>query len=193
MYMSFKLFFEARNTEYPFGKIWARDAKFNKRVKKSRAPKEVIDDMINITNMWKANKRHPNPLLFNKLETFAAVGRNDYVKSKLKNEWRGIGVRAGRFLIWLWIGSHEDYNKVWKDIVIRGGGDIDVKKFLQKIIDKMKKDGKIIDMKTMLNEEKEVLNEEGIKLLDQLEEEFADASWDDMLTVDTGLDETLFG
>jgi len=56
--------------------------------------------------LWMDNPNHPglNFKLIDKKENLYSV--------RVDKGWRALGIKEGNSIIWIWIGSHEDYNKL---------------------------------------------------------------------------------
>jgi len=57
--------------------------------------------------LWKADRHHPS-LDFKKLKS----GHGNRFSIRVGDHHRAIGHLAGDVIEWVWIGSHEDYNKL---------------------------------------------------------------------------------
>ena len=56
--------------------------------------------------LWKSDHTHPSL-------NFKRVGlRIDAYSVRVGHSWRAIGLKADDTLIWFWIGSHADYDRV---------------------------------------------------------------------------------
>ncbi len=57
--------------------------------------------------LWSANPRHPS------LHFKPIPSAGDDVRSvRIGIHWRALGVREGEEMIWFWIGSHADYDRL---------------------------------------------------------------------------------
>lgn len=56
--------------------------------------------------LWKQNPRHPSL-------KFKLIHRSQPIYSvRIGLSWRAVAVKQGETMIWFWIGSHADYNKL---------------------------------------------------------------------------------
>jgi len=56
-------------------------------------------------HLWLNDPRHPSV-------NFKNVGR--YWSARVTNDYRAIGVLKGDTVIWFWIGSHDEYDRLLK-------------------------------------------------------------------------------
>jgi hypothetical protein len=56
--------------------------------------------------LWRRNPRHPS------LEFKELRGGKDRFSIRVGEHFRALGQRTGDGIEWVWIGSHEDYNKL---------------------------------------------------------------------------------
>lgn len=56
--------------------------------------------------LWKTNPRHPG-LEFKKIHI-----RKPIYSVRIAIGWRALGIISGDAIIWFWIGSHADYDKL---------------------------------------------------------------------------------
>jgi mRNA-degrading endonuclease RelE of RelBE toxin-antitoxin system len=56
--------------------------------------------------LWQSNHRHPS-IGFKKLK-----GGKERFSVRVGDHYRAIGELAGDEVVWVWIGSHEEYNKI---------------------------------------------------------------------------------
>jgi hypothetical protein len=73
----------------------------------SRLPKNVQSLAKSSYALWSADPRHPS-LHFKPL-TSAGEG---VWSVRIGLSWRALGVRDGNDMIWFWIGSHAEYDKI---------------------------------------------------------------------------------
>lgn len=62
--------------------------------------------------LLKANPAHPS-VNFKKL---TGTGKHQYVSARVGDHYRAIAILKDGDALWVWIGSHEDYNKLLKRI-----------------------------------------------------------------------------
>jgi hypothetical protein len=69
-------------------------------------PKEIKVKARKAFKLWKANAHHPSL-------QFRQVHANEPVVSvRIALGWRALGIREQGTVIWFWIGTHSDYDKV---------------------------------------------------------------------------------
>jgi hypothetical protein len=73
----------------------------------SRLPNNVQATAKAACGLWSANPRHPS-LHFKA----APSGGEDVWSVRIGIHWRALGVREGDAMIWFWIGSHADYDRL---------------------------------------------------------------------------------
>ena len=57
-------------------------------------------------SLWKENPSHPGL-------QFKLVGKRSPVYSvRIGIGWRALGLKTGEVIVWFWIGSHADYDKI---------------------------------------------------------------------------------
>jgi len=58
--------------------------------------------------LWKSNPRHPSV-------EFKLVGKKSPVYSvRVGIGWRALGLKRGNTMLWFWIGSHAEYDRLVK-------------------------------------------------------------------------------
>jgi mRNA-degrading endonuclease RelE of RelBE toxin-antitoxin system len=83
-------------TSFATEKFWKAFEKLPPRIqRKARASYQL----------WKKNPYHPS-LQFKHIHTVKPI------YSSRVGDWRAVGVRDGNVIVWFWIGSHEEYNKL---------------------------------------------------------------------------------
>ena len=58
--------------------------------------------------LLKANTHHPSI----NLKKLSGSGTRSYVSARVGDHYRTVGILDGNDIVWFWIGSHEDYNKL---------------------------------------------------------------------------------
>ena len=56
--------------------------------------------------LWKTNPSHPG------LQYKRVGKRTETYSVRIGLNWRALGVKTGDTIIWFWIGSHADYDKI---------------------------------------------------------------------------------
>ena len=74
----------------------------------NRLPKRIQQTARRNYTVWKDNPAHPS-LQFKKL-----TGKASVYSVRVGIGWRALGVLEGRDIVWFWIGSHADYEKLVK-------------------------------------------------------------------------------
>jgi hypothetical protein len=69
-------------------------------------PGTVQELAVKNYKLWRDNPRHPS-LHFKKL-----AGDNTRFSVRVGNHYRAIGQTTAGGVEWVWIGTHEDYNKI---------------------------------------------------------------------------------
>ena len=69
-------------------------------------PSEVQNLAAKNYHLWRRNPHHPT-LLFRRLQ-----GSEDRFSIRVGEHYRAIGRRAGEKMIWVWIGTHSDYDRL---------------------------------------------------------------------------------
>ena len=79
-----------------------------KRFRKSfeKLPKDVQQRAISAYQLWKQNPHHTG-LHFKQVDVQPPV-----YSVRVGLSYRALGVKDKNTMIWFWIGSHEDYNKL---------------------------------------------------------------------------------
>jgi hypothetical protein len=73
----------------------------------SRLPLNIQATAKAAYGLWSANPHHPS-LQFKRV----ASGHEDVWSVRIGIHWRALGVREGNAMIWFWIGSHADYDRL---------------------------------------------------------------------------------
>jgi len=60
--------------------------------------------------MWKANPNHPS-LRFRRVDKEEPI-----YSARVSGNYRVLGVLEGDTVIWFWIGDHEEYDRLLKDL-----------------------------------------------------------------------------
>jgi hypothetical protein len=69
-------------------------------------PSEVQDLAVKNYRLWRRNPRHPS-LRFRRLQ-----GSEDRFSIRVGDRYRALGRLAGEKMIWVWIGTHSDYDRL---------------------------------------------------------------------------------
>jgi hypothetical protein len=69
-------------------------------------PKEVRQNAQEAYRLWQKNPQHPS-LHFKRVHSTKPV-----YSVRLGLGWRAVGLRRGDNMVWYWIGSHADYEKL---------------------------------------------------------------------------------
>ena len=69
-------------------------------------PSEVQDLAVKNYRLWRRNPRHPS-LRFRRLQ-----GSEDRFSLRVGDRYRALGRLAGEKVIWVWIGTHSDYDRL---------------------------------------------------------------------------------
>jgi hypothetical protein len=74
-----------------------------------RLPKRVQRHARQAYKTWKVNPRHPGT-------EFKRVGKKSPVWSvRVGIGWRALGLRRAETMLWFWIGSHAEYDRLRKN------------------------------------------------------------------------------
>jgi hypothetical protein len=69
-------------------------------------PSEVQDLAVKNYRLWLRNPHHPS-LRFRRLQ-----GSEDRFSIRVGDRYRALGKLAGERMIWVWIGTHSDYDRL---------------------------------------------------------------------------------
>lgn len=69
-------------------------------------PKSVQDKARGAYELWAANPAHPS-LRFKKVHPTLPI-----YSVRIDIDWRAVGVVNGDHMVWFWIGSHADYERL---------------------------------------------------------------------------------
>jgi hypothetical protein len=69
-------------------------------------PSEVQNLAVKNYHLWRRNPSHPS-LRFRRLQ-----GSEDRFSIRVGDHYRALGRQAGEEIIWVWIGSHSDYDRL---------------------------------------------------------------------------------
>ena len=69
-------------------------------------PVEVQNLATKNYHLWKQDPRHPS-LRFRRLQ-----GREDRCSIRVGDHYRALGRQTGDKMVWVWIGSHADYDRL---------------------------------------------------------------------------------
>ena len=69
-------------------------------------PSEVQDLAVKNYRLWRRNPHHPS-LRFRRLQ-----GSEDRFSIRVGDHYRALGRLAGEKMIWVWIGTHSDYDRL---------------------------------------------------------------------------------
>ncbi len=72
----------------------------------NQLPQEIQEQALKQYGLWLENPQHPS-LRFKK------VGA-DFWSVRITDDYRAVGIRDGETVLWFFIGSHADYNRVLK-------------------------------------------------------------------------------
>jgi hypothetical protein len=70
-----------------------------------RLPAEIRRSAVKQYRLWLQNPRHPS-LQFKKVNAFWSA--------RITDDYRALGVMDGDDVIWFWIGTHEEYERLIK-------------------------------------------------------------------------------
>ncbi|MBS4027007.1 MAG: hypothetical protein KGZ58_00100 [Ignavibacteriales bacterium] len=73
-----------------------------------RLPDRIKDKARQSYKLWKNNPNHPS-LDFKKVNQKKSI-----YSTRVGIGWRALGVREDETIIWFWIGSHTEYDKILK-------------------------------------------------------------------------------
>jgi len=82
--------------------------RFRKIYKK--LPKQIKKQAVKVYKLWQEKPTY-NSLHFKKI-----YRDKEYYSLRIGLDWRVLGVMDGDTIIWFWIGSHEDYNNLLKQL-----------------------------------------------------------------------------
>ncbi len=71
----------------------------------NRLPKEVQALALKQYALWLSNPNHPS-LRFKKV--------GNYWSARITDDYRAVGIRDGDTVIWFFVGTHADYNRILK-------------------------------------------------------------------------------
>jgi hypothetical protein len=69
-------------------------------------PREIQGKARKAFNLWKADPYHPS-LQFKQVHPNEAV-----VSVRIALKWRALGIREGDTVVWFWIGTHSEYERL---------------------------------------------------------------------------------
>ena len=69
-------------------------------------PSEVQDLAVKNYHLWQRNPHHPS-LRFRRLQ-----GSEDRFSIRIGDHYRAPGRLAGEKIVWVWIGTHSDYDRL---------------------------------------------------------------------------------
>jgi hypothetical protein len=69
-------------------------------------PSEVQDLAVKDYHLWRRNANHPS-LRFRRLR-----GSDERFTIRVGDHYRALGRLAGEQMIWVWIGTHSDYDRL---------------------------------------------------------------------------------
>jgi hypothetical protein len=72
----------------------------------SRLPAEIQQEAKRVYRLFRANPAHPG-LHFKKLE-----GHDSIYSARISLGYRALAVRKGERVVWYWIGSHAEYDRL---------------------------------------------------------------------------------
>ncbi len=75
-----------------------------------KLPEEIKYRARKNYQLWKINPYHPS------LEFKRVHSRKLIYSARITREWRVLGVKDGDNIVWFWIGSHSEYDKLLKRI-----------------------------------------------------------------------------
>jgi len=84
----------------------------NARFRKSfqQLPNNIKEKSKKSYKQWKKDPFHPS------LEFKRVHPTIDVYSVRIGLNWRALGIRKKEIIVWFWIGSHEDYNKLVSQI-----------------------------------------------------------------------------
>ncbi len=71
----------------------------------ARLPERLQEVALKQYRLWLANPSHPSV-------GFKKVGR--YWSARVTDSYRAVGVMTGDLVVWFWIGSHDEYERLLK-------------------------------------------------------------------------------
>jgi hypothetical protein len=74
----------------------------------ARLPRRVQRQARKVYQMWKENPRHPG-VHFKRVDDEEPV-----YSARVSDAYRALGILEGNTVIWYWIGSHDDYERLLK-------------------------------------------------------------------------------
>jgi hypothetical protein len=74
------------------------------------APEQVRDKATAAYRLWSENPDHPS-LRFKKIHSSLPI-----YSVRIDLDWRAVGVLDGGEVVWFWIGSHADYEKLLRQL-----------------------------------------------------------------------------
>ena len=69
-------------------------------------PAEVQTLATKNYHLWRRDPRHPS-LRFRRLQ-----GSEDRFTVRVGDHYRGLGRKSGETMVWVWIGTHSDYDRL---------------------------------------------------------------------------------
>jgi hypothetical protein len=75
-------------------------------------PKRIQLEAKSAYRLWKMNPRHPS-LHFKQV---GSISGTPVYSVRIGLRWRAMGSLEGDSIGWFWIGSHEDYNKIIRQL-----------------------------------------------------------------------------
>ena len=73
-------------------------------------PKDIQSKAISKFKLWKNNSIHPS-LRFKQIHNSKPI-----YSIRISLGYRSLGVKVDKTIVWFWIGSHSDYDKLLKSI-----------------------------------------------------------------------------
>lgn len=72
----------------------------------SKLPDDIKQQVKSAYVLWKKNPQHPSL-------HFKLVHNSEPIYSvRIGLKWRSLGIKENNTMVWFWIGSHEEYNKM---------------------------------------------------------------------------------
>jgi len=71
-----------------------------------RLPPEIRKLAAKNYQLWRRDPRHP-ALRFKRLQ-----GSNDRFSIRIGDHYRALGMQSGDTIIWVWIGTHAEYDRI---------------------------------------------------------------------------------
>ena len=75
-----------------------------------KLPKKIQVKAKKVYKIWKENPEYPS-LWFKKVHSTKPI-----YSVRIDLDYRAIGIMTGDTVVWFWIGSHSDYNRLLKEI-----------------------------------------------------------------------------